>query len=115
MIAKAAIRLAEFSRRAAVLVVIVCVLLTGLCGLYAARNFGIDTDAESLISDDLPYRQRERDYDHAFPQTTHLLVIVVDGATADVSDDAAASLAARLGEHPDLFRSIVRPDAIEFF
>ncbi len=115
MVAAVVIRLAEFCRRAALPVVIAAVLLTGLCAAYSARHFAIDTNADSLISNDIPYRQRELDFERAFPQTTGLLVVVVDGDTADVSDDAAAALAGRLGERTDLFRSVRRPDAREFF
>lgn len=115
MIPRAALRLADSCRRAALPVVIAAAVMTGLLGVYAARNFGIDTNADALVSNDLPYRLREADFDRAFPQTTGLLLVVIDGATADIADDAAAALADRLRQHPDIFRSVRRPDDREFF
>src|SRR5262249_32808125 len=43
------------------------------------------------------------------------LVIVVDGLTPELADDAAARLAARLTARSDMFTSVRRPDASDFF
>jgi hopanoid biosynthesis associated RND transporter like protein HpnN len=53
--------------------------------------------------------------DRAFPQNNRLLVTVVDGQSADIAEDAAEVLAARLRARPDLFRNVRRPDGLEFF
>ena len=50
-----------------------------------------------------------------FPQNEDTLVIVVDGATPELADDAAGRLAKRLAARPDMFISVRRPDASDFF
>ena len=45
----------------------------------------------------------------AFPQNNDLMAIVIDGATPDQASDATAALAERLGQRPDLFKSIRIP------
>ena len=53
--------------------------------------------------------------DRAFPQNDNLLVIVIDGATADLADRAARRLAERLRAEPELFRYVRQPDGGAFF
>src|SRR5689334_3990592 len=109
------VRLVDFCRRAATFVVIAALLIAGLCGYYAATHLSIDTDTNKLISENVPWRQREAAFDRAFPQNTALLAIVIDGATPDQADDAAAALTARLKSRPELFKTVRRPDGGEFF
>src|SRR5262249_49922667 len=48
------------------------VLASG-CGYYAARHFVINADVTQLISNDLPWRQREHAYRQVFTQGTQLI------------------------------------------
>jgi uncharacterized protein len=105
----------EFSRRHAHAVVGVCLVLTILFGWYMVTHLGIDASTENLLDPKLPWRQAEAEMERLFPQKKDLLVIVVDGATPELADDAAGRLAARLAERPDMFPSIRRPDASDFF
>ncbi len=73
------------------------------------------TDTAELISTDLEWRQREIAYDAAFPQQEDLVVAVVDGATAEIAESAAARLTEALRARPDLFRTVRRPDGGAFF
>ncbi len=109
------VRVVDFCRRHAILVILAAAVLTPLLAVYTAEDFSIDTDSNRIISDKLDWRRREAVFDLAFPQRTGQLVVVIDGATPDVADDAAAALAARLAARPDLFRTVLRPDAGEFF
>ena len=72
------VRLVDACRRNAPWVVLMTLLFAGLCGYYAATHLSIDTDTNKLISEDVPWRQRERAFDRAFPQNTELLAIVID-------------------------------------
>jgi uncharacterized protein len=105
----------EFSRRHAHAVVTVCLVLTILFGWYMATHLGIDASTDHLIDPRLPWRQAEAQMDRLFPQNENTLVIVIDGATPELADDAAARLAAQLAARPDMFPSVRRPDASEFF
>ncbi|MFC7736956.1 MMPL family transporter [Roseomonas sp. GCM10028921] len=83
--------------------------------LYTARHFAMTTDTAELISTDLEWRKREIAYDAAFPQQEDLIVVVIDGSTAEIAESAAARLAAGLGERRGTFRSVRRPDGGPFF
>ena len=56
-------------------------------------RFGINSDISAMISRGLDWRQREIEMTRVFPQNDNLLVVVIDGATADLADDAARRLA----------------------
>jgi hopanoid biosynthesis associated RND transporter like protein HpnN len=108
------IRLVEACRRHARLVA-PGLLATGvICGLYGSTHLGLDTDADNLISQDLPWRRHEAEFDRAFPARANL-VVVIDAQTPDQAEDAAARLAARLGQRTDLFRSVRVPGQSDFF
>src|SRR5262249_9968503 len=81
----------------------------------AANRLGMDTDTEKLIAQDLPWRQRQLAFDRLFPQYTNNAIIVVDGATPDIAEDATAALAKQLASRSDRFTAVQRPDGGAFF
>jgi uncharacterized protein len=107
--------LVDFSRRFACLVTLLGVALTAISAYYASTHLSLDTDIDKLLDPNLPWRKREMAYDKEFPQFSNLIVIVVDGATPDQAEDAAAALAEKLKPDTELFNSVVRPDGSEFF
>jgi hopanoid biosynthesis associated RND transporter like protein HpnN len=84
-------------------------------GWFAAGHLAIDTDVERMLPNDVPWRQREIALDKAFPQNNNLLAIVIDGATPELADQAAAALTRKLAEEPRLFHDLRRPDGGAFF
>ncbi len=56
---------------------------------YVGDQFEINTDINKLISNDLPWRQRELAFFKAFPASETIIVAVVDGHTPELTDDAA--------------------------
>ncbi|NOG69994.1 MMPL family transporter [Roseicella sp. DB1501] len=118
-------RIALASRLASILVgwsirrprlVLALALLAGLAGCWVvATRFALNTDVVALFPEDLPWRQTEEAMDRAFPQRTDLIAVVVDGATPDIADRAAAALAGALEAQPALFHTVTRPDADPFF
>jgi hypothetical protein len=108
-------RIVDLSRRHARAVVAGCLALTVLFGWYMGTHLGIDANTEHLLDPNASWRQAELEIRHLFPQNDGVLVIVVDGKTPELADDAAARLVQRLGEHPDMFHDIRRPDASDFF
>lgn len=116
MLARIIIRLVDFSRRRAVLVIILSLLTAILATYLAATRLGIDTDTGRLISPELPWRQREAAIDRAFPQFVDLIAVVIDGATPDLAGHAAQVLTERLRRDvPTLYKSVRRPDGGDFF
>src|SRR3954469_19386704 len=89
-------RIVESARRRAGLVAILALLLTIASGFYAATHLTIDTDIDNMLPADLPWRQNDRALDAAFPQNADLLVVVIDGKTADIAEDAARELVKRM-------------------
>jgi hypothetical protein len=56
-------------------------ILAGGAIYYIGAHFAITTDTSQLISSDLDWRQREHQFDAAFPQHTDTIVVVIDGRT----------------------------------
>ena len=105
----------EACRRHAAAVTVLALLLTAAGGVYSARHISIDTDLDTLINVNLPWRQRDAAMDKAFPHDTDLLAIVVDGKTPDLAADAADALAERLAAMPSLFRTVREPEGGPYF
>ncbi len=87
-------------------VLIVGLLVTLAAVGYFAVNIRINTDTTDMLSKDLPFRQLSREISAAFPSASGNIVVVIDGKTADIADDGALALAARLRQHPKLFSEI---------
>ena len=96
-------------------VVIAAMLLTAAALAHVVAYFAIDTDSARLIDDNVPWRQREKAFDAAFPHRTDLIAIVVDGATPEIAEQATARLAQRLASDASRYRAVWRPDGGPFF
>jgi uncharacterized protein len=96
---------------------VIIVAMMGTVGAieYARLHFAIDTNTSQLISPARPWRQRELQFDAAFPQRTDNIVIVVDGLTPEVAESSARALAAELAKKPEHFHTVRRPDGGPFF
>ena len=115
MIAAFVARIVDLARRNAVWVALAALLLTVGSAFYAAGHLAIDTDIEHMLPTDLAWRRNDAALDRAFPQNASLLVIVLDGDSADLADRAARELTARLRAEPELFRYARQPDGGAFF
>ena len=96
-------------------VIIAASLLAIASGIYAAKHFGINTDINTLISQDLPWRQRELAFEKAFPQHLRSILIVVDGPTPELASEATTALVERLQNNKELFQSVAQPGGGPFF
>lgn len=109
------VTLITLCRRYAAAVLLLFLLLGGASGWYAATHFRMNTDVNTLLAADLPWRQQEKALEQAFPQRNDLLVVVVDGQSAGAAEEAAAHLATAMATRSDLFKNVSRPDALPFF
>jgi hopanoid biosynthesis associated RND transporter like protein HpnN len=82
---------------------------------YVVGHFAMTTDTYALLSPKLAWRVRETAFNTAFPQDGSNIVLVIDGQTPELSEEAAARLAQRLSSQPDLFHAVRRPDAGPFW
>jgi uncharacterized protein len=103
------------SARHPLIVLLLAIALTAMALVYAAGHFAMTTDTTQLISSRDDWRKRELAFEDAFPSLRGLTVVVIDGATPELTEDAATRLSAALARKPELFRSVRRPDGGPFF
>jgi len=91
--------------------IILCIAMTR----YVTSHFAMTTDTNALLSPKLPWRVRQAAFDVAFPPESSDIVVVVEGQTPELSETAAARLAASLSAQTSRFRSVQRPDSGPFW
>jgi predicted RND superfamily exporter protein len=101
--------------RHAWLVIVLSAVLGVVSGVYATRHFAINTDINTLIAPDLPWRQRDLAFEKAFPQRLHSILAVVDAPTPELATQATIALVDRLSANKDLFLNVTQPGGGEFF
>ncbi len=109
------VRWAAFVHRAAIWVVLSALLLSAAGLTYTVRNIGINTSTKDMLSEELPFRRNDRAMDQAFPQLDQTILVVVEAASAELADSAAAELAARLAGRPEQFSGVFYPEGDAFF
>ena len=58
------------------------------------------TDTAALISPDVDWRKQERAMEAAFPQLSDVMLVVVDGATPELAEDARGQADRAAGRRP---------------
>ena len=106
-------RLVDVCTRRAWWVLVIAALTTGFCGVYAVRNFAVNTDTKALFPPKLPWAQRAFQYMRAFPEPG--IVVVVQAPTPEGVDQAASALGAALAQRKDVIRSVSEPQGGAFF
>ncbi|MEA2768335.1 MAG: uncharacterized protein QOD93_1297 [Acetobacteraceae bacterium] len=114
MLIRLLVQVVDFSRRHALPVVCVGVLLAVFAGWFASNHLGVSTDTDLLFKDSLPWRQQAAEMNRDFPQFRDLLVAVVDARIPEEADETAAQLAAALSADKAHFLTVRRPDANPF-
>lgn len=98
------------------LTILLALAVSGGAIYYVVNNFAITTDTSQLISPELDWRKRERQFDAAFSQHTDTIDIVIDGKTPELTESAAAQLSAALSKStPEPFQIVRRRDGGPFF
>jgi hopanoid biosynthesis associated RND transporter like protein HpnN len=100
--------------RFATLVVVLALLLATGASYYAARNFAINTDINTLISPDLDWRQRDIQFEQAFDRE-RLILAVIEAPTPELANAAAKALATKLAGDTKNFESVQPLGSGEFF
>jgi len=112
---KILLRILVFCSRHAWGVIFGAAAFAACSGVYVAEYFAINTNVNSLISADLPWRQRELAYQAAFPQTTQLILAVVESPTPELAEAASRALTDQLSHNSDLFQAVQTLDGGTFF
>ena len=100
--------------RFALLTVLVALILAIAAGFYTARHFKINTDINTLISQNLDWRQRDNQFEQAFDRDRTILA-VVDAPTPELTGAARAALEQKLSGDTRHFESVQALGAGEFF
>src|SRR4029453_13915427 len=108
-------RVAATSGRDPVIVLPLSLALTVAALVYSAGHFAMTTAQAQLISAKDKWRQHELTYERAFPSLQWLTIVVIDGATPELAEDAAKRLSAGPPAKPPLFHDVRRPDGGPFF
>ncbi len=101
--------------RHAKLVILLAAIITAASAYFAVTRFAINTDSSKLISDKLPWRERQAAFTAAFPDSDGLILVVIDGDTPEVAQAAASSLVDRLKDEHDHFDFVRLPVEQAFF
>lgn len=96
-------------------VITIWLILAGGAVWYTTQNFAMNTDSEQLIDARVGWRMRQARFDAAFPEQNNLTLVVIDGATPELAEAAAARLTDKLASDPVLFTHVRRPDGGPFF
>jgi uncharacterized protein len=113
MLNSAIIRIVDFCAQRRWQVLAVGILFAAAAATYDVARFSITTYTQSLISQDLPWRQRQTALSKAFPQKG--ILVVVTAATPENAERATNALERDLSKRSDLFRTVVQTDSGDFF
>jgi len=113
MLNSAIVRIVGFCARYRWTVIVTGIVVMIATGVFAVTRFSITTDVESLISESLPWHQRQLELSNAFPQQG--ITAVVTAPTAENADQSTARLAQALSKNPQLYPIIGQPDSGDFF
>ncbi len=108
-------RIVGLSARHPLIVLILSMALTAAALFYSASHFAMTADTAELISTTHEWRQRELAYEATFPSLQKLTIVVIDGRTPELAENAARRLSAALAQKPDFFHDVRRPDGGPFF
>jgi uncharacterized protein len=115
MVKAAIVTIIGFCTKYAYATIAVSILLAAASGYYSAKNFAINTDINTLISEDLPWRQRELHFEKSIPGQDDNILVVVDAPTPELAALASAALAGRLSDNKELFPSVTQLTDTSFF
>ncbi|MCH8037782.1 MAG: hypothetical protein IIC53_11775, partial [Proteobacteria bacterium] len=109
------IRWVRWVGRSALPVLVVALLATLGAAYFTVTRIGINTDTTDMLSEELAFRRHNRALSQAFPQFSDNLTVIVEAATPDLAEDAAARLAAEIGARPGLFGEVFYAQGDAFF
>jgi hopanoid biosynthesis associated RND transporter like protein HpnN len=113
MLNSAIVRIVDFCIRHRWAVITAGTALMIAAGIFDATRFSINTDIEALISQNLPWHQRQLELAQAFPQRG--ISAVVRAATPENAEQSTDALAQALSKNPSLYPMVGQPDSGDFF
>ena len=108
------VRTIAFCSQNAWAVIAAGLLLAIASSWYAAAHFKMTTNMADLISNDIPWREREAALEKAFPHF-QTIAAVINAPTPELADEATTALRQRLSQQKETFLSIEDPAGGPFF
>lgn len=109
----AVVQIVDFCARRKWFVITLAVVLLIGTAVFDATRFSIDTNIEGLISQTLPWHQRQLELVRAFPQKA--ISAVVKAPTAENAEMATDELAQSLAKNHGQFSTVGQPDSGDYF
>jgi hopanoid biosynthesis associated RND transporter like protein HpnN len=109
----AIVRIVDFCARHRRTLIVAGALLAVGAAIFDVARFSINTDIEGLISENLPWHQRQLELTKAFPKKG--ILVVVKAPTAEGAELATNALAQALSKDPALFPVVELLDSGDFF
>jgi hypothetical protein len=113
MLKLAIVRIVDLCTRHPWWVIALALALSSASVVFVGRHFAIKTDINELISPELPWGQRVKEFVREFPQRK--ILAVIDASTPEVVEQAATKLRQALEARPDLFFEVRQPQSGSFF
>ena len=115
MVKTAIVAIIDFCTKHAYGVIALAILIAAAAGYYSERHFAINTDVNTLISEKLPWRQRELKFEKSIPDRHDNILVVVDAPTSELAALARSALADKLSGNKKLFPSVTQLGGTPFF
>lgn len=90
-------------------------LLAVLSVQYTVNNLSIDTDTQDMVAPNAPFQQNRRQFEKAFAQGMHTLLLVVESDTPELTKAATKRLGRLLSADKANFDSVYNPSESDFF
>jgi hopanoid biosynthesis associated RND transporter like protein HpnN len=115
MVRTAIVAIIDFCTKYAHATITAAILIAVAAGYYSAEHFAINTDINTLISEKLPWRQRELKFEKSIPERHDNILVVVDAPTPELAALARSALADKLSGNKKLFPSVTQLGGTPFF
>ena len=103
----------DFCARNRWTVIIAATLFMAATAAFDVVRFSINTDVEALISQKLPWHQRQLAFTKAFPQSG--ISVVVKAPTPENAEQSTNALVHALSSNPSLYPTVGQSDSGDFF
>ena len=115
MVKTAIVTIIRFCTKYAYVTIAAAVLIAAVAGFYSWKHFSINTDVNTLISENLPWRQRELQFERSIPKRYDNILVVVNAPTPELAALASSALANKLSDDKKLFPSVTQLGGTPFF
>ncbi|WP_160166776.1 MMPL family transporter [Caenispirillum salinarum] len=95
-------------------VVAAAVAFTVVSAWFVASNLAVNSETEDMLDPALPFRQQAKELRAAFPELSRTLLVVVEGETPELVEQAAGRLAEAMSRDT-VFDTVFYPAADPFF